>query len=183
MARRAKAMVTLDDLYRLPDRNLKYGLSCGRLVSEPPPGVRHGRVAANLVYALKSYVRKHGGGIVLTCDSWFVLARGPDTVRGPDVAYVTLERLETLVDDRKPFPGPPDLAVEVLSPSDREASVHSKLNDYLGNQTPLVWIVDPEAQKFLVCSSADTMVLGTGDTLTAPSLLPGFSLPVKDVFA
>src|SRR5436309_521326 len=89
-----KRLFTVEDLYRMPDDGLLYELEAGRLVSEPLPGARHGRVAARLVELLGSFVRANGLGVVLCNDTGFVLARSPDTVRGPDVCFVSRARYE-----------------------------------------------------------------------------------------
>ncbi|HET6628397.1 MAG TPA: Uma2 family endonuclease [Woeseiaceae bacterium] len=92
-------LMTVEDLYALPDDGLHYELVHGEFVSEPPPGGRHGRIAARLVQRIGAYAESHRLGVVLTCDTAFVLHREPDTVRAPDVAFVSHERYRAFGDD------------------------------------------------------------------------------------
>lgn len=179
----ARSSLTAEDFYRLPDDDILYELVRGRLISEPRPGARHGRIATRITSLLDGYARKMNYGFVLTCDCGFILARDPDSVRGPDVAFVTRDRYLAVEDETRFFPGPPDLAVEVLSPSDRTAKVQAKVADYLNAGTSLVWVVDPSAREVHVhgIGSAPSVLAGT-DVLTATDLLPSFCLPVGDIF-
>jgi len=157
--------LTVDDLYAMSDDDLlKHELQAGVLVSEPLPGFRHGRIVATVTWLLGVHVRREDLGVVLTGDAGFVLARGPDTVRGPDVAFVSRERVEHVADPQVAFEGPPDLAVEVLSPSSTPASAHAKVGDYLAAGTRLVWVVDP------VCETvtSDRRRRGRGAGLPGP---------------
>ena len=180
----APIVMTVNDLYALPDDGLKHELVHGWLVSEPLPGVRHGRIAARLVQRLGAFVDEHRLGVVLTCDTGFVLHRKPDTVRGPDVAFVRRDRYDAIDNLTAAFPGPPDIAVEVLSPSDSATSIHGKVADFLAAGTPLVWVVDPNLlQVRCYRSLLEPHILTDVDALTADDLLPRFRLPVQDLFA
>ena len=94
MASSAPNLLTVEDLYELPDDDNHYELVRGHLVSQPPAGGRHGRIAARIVQRLGTFVEQHRLGIVLTCDPGFVLHRGPDTLRAPDVAFVATEHYD-----------------------------------------------------------------------------------------
>ncbi|MBT8136797.1 MAG: Uma2 family endonuclease [Gammaproteobacteria bacterium] len=184
MSEPAQTAMTLDDLYRLPDNELLYELVNGWLVSEPPPGVRHGRVAGRIVAILDACVRQHGAGVVVTCDTGFVLHRSPDTVRAPDVAFIRMDRYLAMEDDADAMPGPPDLAVEVLSPGNRPQEIHAKVADYLAAGTTLVWVVDPQTEQVRSYRSLFEPQIHAGtDLLTAEDLLPEFSVPVADIFS
>lgn len=174
--------MTLEDLYELPDDENRYELVRGRLVAEPPPGFYHGRLVAAVVHALSVYAAQERNGLVLTGDAGFVLARDPDTVRAPDVAFVRRERCEDRVDEPRAFMGEPDLAVEVLSPGDRPGAVTEKVSDYFDAGVHAVWLIFPEAREVRVCTPDGVQVLGMADTLTCPGLLPGFSAPVAALF-
>jgi Uma2 family endonuclease len=175
--------VALEELYRLPDDGRRYELSAGRLLSEPLPGARHGIVTATIVALLSEFVRSRGLGVVLTADAGFILARSPDTMRGPDVAFVSRARFEEVGPVPEAFPGPPNLAVEVLSPSDRPARVHSKVAEYLAAGTRLVWVVDPAAERVAVYRSLlSPQLLGASDELDGFDVLPGFRLAVARFF-
>lgn len=182
MVRPVIKTLTLNDLYRLPDDGSRHELTQGRLVSEPPPGVRHGRIITSLAFALESYVQSRGSGVVITADSGFVLSRNPDTVRAPDVAFVRRTRYMALLDERGPFLGPPDLAVEVLSPGDRRAGIESKVADYLDNGTMTVWLLDPERQEARIRECNAETVLDRGQSLASSALLPDFALALAPLF-
>ncbi len=175
--------MTVEELYRLPDDGQRYELAHGRLVSEPPPGIRHGCVAMRLGALLDSFVRTHQAGLIVSCDAGFVLHRSPDTVRAPDLAIIRRRRYLALEDNRKAMPGAPELAIEVLSPGNRWPEVHAKVADYLAAGTALVWVVDPEiAQVHCYRTLLEPHMLTGSQSLTARDLLPGFSVPVSELF-
>ena len=174
--------LAVEDLYRMPDDGFHHELVNGLLVSEPLPGSRHGRVAATIAEKLGSHVRKQRLGVVLTCDTGFVLHRSPDTVRGPDVAFVERSRYDALEDESQAFPGAPDLAIEVRSPHDRLADIHAKVADYLAAGTTLVWVVDPEAGTVRAYRTLfEPVVLRSDDCLEFEELLPGLRLRVAEL--
>jgi len=183
MAQPQARSLTVEDLYRLPDDGRKYELVEGNLLSEPLPGARHGRLAARIVRLLSDFVEARGLGEVLTCDTGFVLARSPDTVRGPDVAFVSRERYDAAGDTDAAFPGAPDLAVEVLSPTNRPDDVHAKVADYLAAGTRLVWVVDPRRETVTTYRRLlEPQRLHGEDLLDGDDVLTGLSLRVSDLF-
>ena len=121
--------LTAEDLYVMPDDEYSHELQAGLLISEPRPGFRHGRIVATITEMLVTYVRPRRLGVVLAGDSGFILARKPDTVRGPDVAFVTREHFERSGDTVRAFAGAPDLAVEVVSPSNTATEMYAKVAD------------------------------------------------------
>ena len=129
MSTRSDGGTTVEDLYLLPEDGRRYELVAGVLISEPLPGARHGRVTARIAYVLRTFVERERLGEILVADTGFVLARDPDTVRGPDVAFIARERYEAAGDPPTAFPGAPDLAVEVVSPSNRTGDIRSKAAD------------------------------------------------------
>jgi Uma2 family endonuclease len=178
-----RRVLTIEDLEALPDDGRRYELEAGRLLAEPPPAPLHGRIVTMVATLLQSFVRPRGLGVVLTADAGFVLGRSPDTMRGPDVAFVTRERYEGLADETRAFPGPPDLAVEVLSPSARSSETHSKVADYLAAGTRLVWVVDPQLEQVTVYRSLlGPRRLDPQDELDGEDVLPGFRAAVREVF-
>lgn len=167
----------------MPDDGFAHELQAGMLVSEPLPGFRHGRVMVLVAEHLSAHARRHQLGVVLGGDSGFILARKPDTVRGPDVAFVSKERVEEHGDSVRAFSGAPDLAVEVLSPSNTPAAMHAKVADYLAAGTRRVWVVDPEAQAVTVYASLlGPDRLGEIDTLSGDDVVPGFQVRVSELF-
>lgn len=182
MVSTAKSPQTVADLYRLPSDDNHHELTRGLLVSEPPQGGRHGRIAANVVYALSAYAQRTGNGVVYTCDTGFILARNPDTVRAPDVSYLSRERYLELADDTRLIPGPPTLAVEVLSPGNRRAQVEAKVADYLEFGTPLVWVCDPREQTLQAFTAGEDFTYDINTVVSAGELLPDFEMPLCGIF-
>ena len=155
----------------------------GELVIMSPAGFDHGRFASRIDAALENHVSRHGLGVVTTAEAGFQVAHDPDTVRAPDVAFVRAHRIPS-GGVKGFFQGAPDLAVEVVSPSDRASEVTAKVQDWLQAGCAMVWVVDPEHQTITVHQGPkDMTILGPGDTLVAGDLLPEFSMPVAEVFA
>jgi Uma2 family endonuclease len=154
----------------------------GELIMMSPAGASHGRIVLNLSTPLDMFVRQHSLGMVFAAETGFRIGQNPDTVRAPDVAFVSAERSGG---ELAPgfFPGPPDLAVEVLSPEDRAGEVLAKVQDWLAAGCRAVWVVDPRTQTVTVYRGPhDIAVLGRTETLDGGGLLPGFSLPVSQMF-
>jgi Uma2 family endonuclease len=108
--------MTIDDPYALPEDGKRYELLAGRLVCEPVTGAKHGRVVAALVELLRSHVRPRRLGVVFTADAGYILARCPDTLRGPDVSFVSQERFSRVGDVATAFPGPPATGPAISTP-------------------------------------------------------------------
>lgn len=175
-------LLTAEDLIKLPDDDQKHELIQGNLTSEPPASYRHGLVAAQIYALLRDFALAHTLGKVVSFETGFLLARAPDTIREPDVAFVSEARLKAAGAIDGFFPGPPDLAVEVLSPSDRPGEIHAKVADYLAAGTHLVWIVDPERRRVTVHRSLlSPRILGASDRLEGEDVLPGFAIAVTDL--
>jgi Uma2 family endonuclease len=154
----------------------------GELVMLVPAGPEHGWIAANVTAALVPFVKQGRLGRVFGAETGFQIGSDPDTVRAPDVAFVAAERLGPTLTQGF-FKGAPDLAVEVVSPNDRASAVLAKVQDWLDAGCRLVWVVDPQTRTLTVYRSRqDVTVLRISDTLTAANVLPGFSLPVAEIF-
>ena len=174
-------LVTADELLRtnLPDKRVE--LVRGVLVVREPAGSRHGRVAMELARHLGNHVHTHGLGAVYAAETGFTLARDPDTVRAPDVAFVQRERLP----EPEPVGFPalaPDLVVEVLSPGDRPGEVLAKVADWLAAGTRLVWVVDPDRRLARVYGAdGSEQIVTEGLALTGEDVVPAFSCPLADI--
>ncbi len=148
-----------------------------------PAGFRHGRIACAVAAMLRDFVHGRGLGVVLSAETGFQIARDPDSVRAPDVAYVATERIP----ETEPvgfFSGAPDLAVEVLSPSDAAGDVLAKVQDWLDAGCRAVWVVDPKTRTVTVYRSRRQIaVLSESDTLDGGEVVPGFRVPVAELFA
>jgi Uma2 family endonuclease len=176
-------LIIAEQLYELPDDGLKYELLRGRLVSDPLPDRIHGRTVARISYLISNFVDSSRLGVVYTGGTGFVLARQPDTVRGPDVAFLSNERERETENARPYLPGAPDLAVEVVSPSDRTREVLGKASDYLAAGSRIVWVVNPVREEVSVFRSpfAPRVLAGT-DLLDGEDVLPGLSVTIAEIF-
>jgi Uma2 family endonuclease len=175
--------LTAEEYARLPEEGgVRQELAAGLLVSEPIPLPRHGQIELRLGRLLADFADEAGLGVVLT-EAGFLLSRNPDTVRGPDVAFVRRDRFDADEAARSFFRGAPDLAVEILSPSNRPAEMHSKIADYLAAGASLVWVVDPGRRNVTVYRSLlDRRRLEAGDTLDGGEVLPGLTIPLVELF-
>lgn len=174
--------LTVEDLFDLPPDEDRWELVAGQLVREPVPGYEHGGVAANLSFHLYRFVREHELGRVFDVVG-FVLASDPDTLRGPDLSFVSAERLAILPRRRSFFVGAPDLAVEVLSPGNTRWEIEVKVEEYLAAGARAVWVVDPSRKSLVVhLPGHEPETLEAGDTLDGEAYLPGFRLPVAEIF-
>lgn len=170
------AVLTAEELLRLNLPNKRTELVRGRLVVREPAGYLHGDIAMRIGSAIHQFVETHSLGRVFAAETGFTLAREPDTVRAPDVAFIRSERLPS-----PPPPGfaelAPDLAVEVLSPDDRPGEVLEKVADWLNAGTLLVWVVDPKRRIARVYrADGSEATIDDGGFLDGEALLPGFQL-------
>lgn len=172
---------TATDLANLPDDSYRHELTAGVIVAEPLPSHRHDRVRKRLEHLLEAFVRSRNSGEVFG-EAGYLLAKNPDTVRGPDLSFVSRERLQEF-DDARFFPGAPDLAVEILSPSNRPGEMHAKVADYLAAGTRLVWVVD--AERKTVTAYKELLAprrLQSPGQLDGGDVLPGLIIPLKAIF-
>jgi len=148
-----------------------------------PAGFDHGRIVARIGARLTNFVEQHGLGVVTGAETGFQLARDPDTVRAPDVAFVRAERVPPGATPGF-FQGAPDLAVEVVSPSDRAGELLQKIHDWLDAGCRAVWVVDPASGTISVYrGQGDTVIRKSADELSGDDILPGFKLSVAEIFA
>ena len=176
-------ILTAEDLWRLPN-NQRRELVKGELRTMAPAGFEHGAVITNVAFLLARHVKAGRLGVVLGAETGFVISRNPDTVRGADVAFVSTARLPQGSLPTSYFPGAPDLAVEVVSPSDTMVEVEDKVDDYLAGGTKMVWVVNPRRKTVTVYRpQASPHLLGQADTLTGDDVVPGFSCGVSEIFA
>jgi Uma2 family endonuclease len=165
-----------------PEDGSKLELVRGEVVIMPPAKGKHGVCCQRIGRFLGNHVDPTRLGWVTTNDTGVVLERGPDTVRGPDVAFWSIKRQPEMPEGC--FLIPPDLAVEVLSPDDRRSDVRAKIKDYVFYSVPLVWLVDPETRTVTVYRGTMRGVeLDESDTLDGGDVLPGFSCKVSDLFS
>jgi Uma2 family endonuclease len=174
-------LITADDLLRTPDLG-RCELVRGELIRTTPAGSEHGSITINITTPLSIFVSRAGLGRVFSADTGFHVAHDPDTVRAPGVAFVAADRLPSPL-PKGFFPGPPDLAVEVVSPDDRDSQVLAKVRNWLDAGCRVVWLVDPRRETVRVFQGrSEDKLLRVSDTLSGEPLLPGFSLAVAEIF-
>ena len=177
----ATRLITAEELEKFPDDDFRYELVAGRVVRMSPVGFRHGTTVVRLGALLMLHAQERRLGAVMT-EVGFKLASNPDTVRAPDVAFVRRDRIPT-PEPRGFWNGPPDLAVEVLSPDDRPEEVREKLAEYLMHDVPVVVLVDPDTRKINVLRPGTSeLALATGDVLDLGDAVSGFRCNVRDLF-
>jgi Uma2 family endonuclease len=180
MATTARRKATEEDLLAMPDDGQKYELVDGEIRGVSPAGLGHGRLCVSLTLRLGTCVQERALGLVVDSSTGFRLPNG--NVRSPDVAFIAAGRF-TGDDLRAGFcPVPPDLAIEVLSPTDRRRHVLDKVGEYLDAGVPLVWVIDPAARKATVYRSiTNVTTVGEDGSLDGEDVLPGFRCPLRDI--
>src|SRR5712691_3491438 len=154
----SKQLVTAEELERMPDDDFRYELVEGRIVRMSPVGGVHGGLTAGFIALLVQHVKAARIGAVAT-ELGFILARNPDTVRAPDLAF------------------------EVLSPDDRPSDVRTKVDEYLTYGTRLVLVVDPDEQTVSAHRRGmPSLTFGVDDTLDLDDVVPGFRCLVREIF-
>lgn len=174
--------LTVEEFARLPGDGNRTELVRGRVVREPPAGFEHGDLAARVAHRLREFVVHEDLGRVVGAETGFVLFESPVTIRAPDAAFVASDRVPA---DRTGFARlAPDLAVEIVSPSNTMTEINDKICDYLEAGTRMVWIIESRRKTITVYRSRDDIrILGEGDEVDGGDVLPGFSLRVRDLFA
>jgi Uma2 family endonuclease len=176
-------LITADELLALPRGQFRYELINGELKKMSPAGHHHGRVIVRLATPLAQHVIEKGLGEVYAAETGFKLKSNPDTVRAPDIAFITRQRVEAEGDTTGYWPGAPDLAVEVLSPDDRVSEVEQKVSEWLEAGSKQVWVVSPKLKTVTVYrSTTDIAVLAENNTLTGGDVVSGFRIAVAKIF-
>jgi Uma2 family endonuclease len=175
-------LLTAEEYLALPDDGRLTELVKGVIVEMPSPRPAHGYVCSNFSGALRDYVRPRDLGRVVSNDSGVVTERGPDTTRGPDVAYYSYDRVP-----RGPLPEgywpAPDLVVEVRSPSDRTSVVMAKVGEYLAVGVRVVLVAWPEQTTVMAYSEEFfNRSFGADEDLVLPELFPDFRVSVRTFF-
>ena len=183
MTEQTVAQMTADELLAMPHNGYRYELVQGELRQMALAGRQHGRIAANFIGSLIVFVKEHDLGEVHSSETGFIIDTAPDTVRAPDVSFVSRERAEATAEERGFFPGAPDLAVEVISPNDRYSEIEEKVSDWLRAGTQMVVVIDPHQRTATVYRAPDDIcILTEGDMLDGGDVVPGWQMPLADVF-
>jgi Uma2 family endonuclease len=178
-----RQQVSADELIIMPDDGFRYELVKGELRRMNPAGNVHGRVTMSFAWRLAQYVEEHQLGTVYAAETGFRLASDPDTVRAPDVAFVSRARVEMVGEVEGFWPEAPDLAVEVLSPGDSYAEVEEKVFAWLGAGTKMVVVINPQQRSATVYKSPTNIIaLAEANLLAGGDIVPGFELAVREIF-
>ena len=178
------SLITADDLFNHPKDGMRHELIKGELRTMPPAGFEHGAVGINLATPLDQHVKAHQLGVVVGAETGFVLERDPDTVRAPDIGFVSKKRIEQTGVPKKYFPGAPDLAVEIVSPGDTMNEVDEKVEIWLASGAMMVWVVNPKRKTLTVYHAQQhPLILTVDDFLEGLDVVPGFRIPVREIFA
>ncbi len=176
-------LTTAEALLNMPADGFRYELVQGELRKMAPAGWLHGRIAAKAIGPLVTHVYANALGEVFAAETGFLLATDPDHVRAPDAAFVIRERANLPSDTRGFFPGAPDVAIEVISPSDTYADVDEKVLDWLHAGTQAVLVINPRSRTVrLHLSPNDVVCLTEDDVLDISAIVDGWRLPVREIF-
>jgi len=148
-----------------------------------PPSREHGRIALAIGTLLRLWASEGSHGEV-GVESGFILAHDPDIVRGPDVYFVRADRIPSTDTPNAFWTIAPDLAIEVISPSETVEDVRGKIRDYLAAGTPLVWTIHPSTREVVVYTPDGMARTYSEDAVIEyPDILPGFSCKVSELFS
>lgn len=178
------ALITADQLLRMPNDGFRYELIAGELRKMPPAGWVHGDTGGRLHSLLGHHVLENDLGKIFFAETGFLLTRNPDTVRAPDIAFIRKDHLPSAPPKEAFWPGSPDLAVEVVSPGDTLAEIDEKVQAWLEAGAAVVWVVNPNWRNVTVYRSATNIhVLTQKDELSGQEVVPGFRCRVGEIFA
>ena len=182
MSHTAERLHTIEELPDIPDC---YELVDGELIMMmSPAGPIHGHLVMRLGGILDAHVAQNHLGMVFGEQTGFILTRRPDTVRAPDISFVSEARVPPLGLGDGYFPGPPDLAVEILSPSNHLAAMRRKLEQYFAAGTKLAWVIDSRERTIVGHAPRRTpIMLHESDALDGDDVIPGFHYEIAQLFA
>ena len=177
-----KKIWTDEEFMALPDDGDRYEIVNGELVNMGNSGMEHGNLGTFLGGALELYIRPRKLGVA--CDSSTAFRMKSGNKRSPDISFVAKERLKGLKKLPKGFfEGAPDLAIEVLSPSNTFEEIHSKLVEYFESGCKLAWVINPDEESVLVYRKPQPeKLLKITDSLDGEELVPGFTLAIAELF-
>lgn len=175
-------LLTLERFLALPEDDCRHELDEGVLIVSPPSGDIHGGLCSQVNHVLRNAF-KHQRKYRVVSDCGFILTENPFTVRAPDVAVV--KRARSAQKGQNPYmKGAPELAIEVLSPSDTASNIRKKVRQYLKAGALSVWVLDPDTQEVEVHQADGTVrIHASAGTLRAPELSPELAVAVAELFA
>ncbi|MFN0121711.1 MAG: Uma2 family endonuclease [Blastocatellia bacterium] len=173
-----------EDLLKIPRGQYRHELHKGRLITKPLSAFADGIVTMRITWRLASHVERHTLGVTLATGTGFHLGSNPDTVLAPEIAFVRQARVQANGLPEGFWPGPPDLAVLVVSPNDSYREISDKVAEWLSAGTKEVWVVNPKRKTLTIHRSmTEALTLGASDELDGGQLLPGFRLRIEKIFA
>ena len=176
-------LLTADDLLELHSKGVRGELIRGVFCKTMSVGVDHAKTVVNLTILLGTFVKSRRLGSVMASDMGVWLERSPDTVREPDIAYISAEKMPLGVSVPGYAEEVPDIVVEIASPDDSLQSLKDKAMIWQNFGVPLVWVGYPSRREVEVYSTGGAVVtLGTDDVLDGGDVLPGFSCRVSEIF-
>lgn len=175
-------LLTAEEYGRLEDDGRLTELVRGRIVEMNRPFTSHGYLMIQIGHLLTQFVKEHGLGRVVGGDAGLVTQRDPDTVRGPDLAFYSYQRIPSGPLPDEYWPASPELVIEIRSKSDRWKDILQKVAEYLSANVLTVAVIDPERKQVHLYSDNETTVLNATDLLTFPEVLPGFEVVVGRLF-
>ncbi len=177
------SLLTAEEFFLRDDFDSQTELVKGEVIQMPPADSYHGTICVNIAVLLKQHAKQRDLGHVFSNDGTVITERNPDSVRGADVGYVSYTKIPKGQYPRGPLSIPPDLIVEVRSPSDRWVGIQRKVLEYLDAGVTVVCVLDPTTETARIYrSDRDEEQLKNGDPLTFEDVLPGFSIPLKQLF-
>jgi Uma2 family endonuclease len=176
----ARKVWTDHEIMSLPENGYSYEVVDGQLVMSPKNNLQHGDLCAEILMRMRMHAKGHKLGRVFDSNTGYWMINR--NLRAPDVSFVSVDRLPKKA-TKEFMSGAPDLVVEVLSPTNRRDEMDKRLRDFFTSGTKLVWIIDPEEKFAEVCRSlTDRKIVGPGGILQGEELLPGFELPLTELF-
>ncbi len=176
-------LLTADDLMRLNGEGVRGELVRGVLHETMATGHRHGKITVKLAAALLDFVEPRGLGTVVASDAGFRLERDPDTVREPDVAFTSVQKIPLASEIDGYAEAVPDLVVEIVSPTQSRGWARDRARMWLRHGVSLVWVVYPDTRTVDVHRPGEAVATcREGDSLDGLDVLPGFACAVSTVF-
>jgi Uma2 family endonuclease len=176
-------ITTAEQLLSARHEESRLELVKGDLIVMSPASSEHGRIASRILIRLGTHVETNDLGETFAAETGFLIESDPDTVRAPDAAFVSYERMSEVDQSVAYLPLAPELVVEVISPNDSSSDVEAKAEQWLGAGSMIVLVADPKNETFRIYrSKSEIQVLHSGETFSSGSVCQNWQLSVNDVF-
>jgi Uma2 family endonuclease len=181
MATVTSTVMSAEEFSRLPADGVRHEMNAGELITLPPPKSMHSRVARSVFTTLDAFLRREGR-LEVYQEAGYVLSYEPSTIRQLDVSVLTKARIDSTPEDSY-FEGAPELAVEIVSPSDSAEDLEIKIRQYLNAGAKQVWVLYPKTRDVQVFEENQAAILSGDQVLDGGDLLPGFAVKVSALFS